>query len=217
MTHESSSTGHRRSVRIVAVIAAAIVVVLVAFYAFQRWQLRHSYCDRLRMSRHRSVFYSYRLIGANREEVRTWAEADLLANDPVSDGTVWKELRLIILLSSFAGEQDLDILLRKAEIGYPLPAQEETYTSRRGSCAIGLLQGIAETCVDVAGDSERGIALFHKSFRERKIAPYLMTLYEQIDWDHYLGKSDKEQPPVPTPQTPQPPADKQPLREDENE
>jgi len=127
------------------------------------------------------MFYNSGALDRNRDRVRSWIAADLLRKVPVSEIEGRRELRQVEILSRFGTEEDLELLWRKAEIGYPVdpawtgdpPASrlQEIYCNHLASWT-------SYACCALGGGEQQGKELFLKGLREHNLAPEMRRTCE---------------------------------------
>jgi hypothetical protein len=179
----------RRWPWLVALILATLALCTSCYLLLPEWQLRHSYSVHLRGGLPREdPFYSYELLARHKARVRQWVAEEFLRRSSLgADLPYLRASKQIGLLDSFGEPADLDILLRRAEIGFPIaPAapgvtrEEERLKTEQENLCWDLVFFILNTCVKLKGSQRMGLELLHQEFGGRKVAPEVRELYERL-------------------------------------
>jgi hypothetical protein len=174
-------------------VAAKLLLIWAVLYpllfvAFPAWQLRHSYKVWMIIAHHKAVLYPFargRILKRNRAAVRKWVEADIL--DPVELPWAGRLSRTYDLLLHFGEREDLDILLRRAEMGFrsppPLP-DELPYWSHDVSdlenLSLDLVNKTYWLCQKLTDDDAQALTLLAEEYGRHTIAPEVGEAYEWL-------------------------------------
>ncbi len=163
----------RRASWWIAVALLATGAVVLGWDVFRSWQLRHSY-DRLMAPGRRDLgmFFSKELLLEQKAEVRQWIAEDFLDDIPVRSARSIRLTRQVFLLSEFAEDEDVELLWRRAEIGFPLRrADDDTERTMQFNCAAALVTALRGTYIVRSGNEEHGVAMFRHELTQRHLAP----------------------------------------------
>jgi len=158
----------------------AIPLVIGSVVGFRAWQLRHSYDVYMSVGRPRkSLLYSPGVLEQHRETVRKWIASELLGTETVVELDYGRTVKQMALLHRLGQEEDLELLWRRAEMGFPIgeippgetfvpgmdPASLQTKLCRR------LVLHLRFSCERVAGGEKKGGDMLKDGFAQRGIAP----------------------------------------------
>ena len=174
--------------RLVLVLLVTAGVSFGGYVGFRAWPLRHSYEVYVSGGRTgKALFYSHRLLFGNKKTVRRWIKAEILRSREVPVDKVIRMDAQLMLLYMFREPEDVDILWRRAEMGFVVKPTRfstirrkewlEEYASELSHALIRYLEWIYS---ERHGSREQGFKALEKELKERDLGPGMREYVEVV-------------------------------------
>lgn len=171
----------------------AVPLVAASFCAFRAWQLRYSYDAYLSAGRPtKHLLYSSDILEGHKNTVRKWIAEEFLGAENVIDLHYGRTMRQMALLQRFGEHEDMELLWRRAQMGFPIGQVPPTATyppgqkpeSRQLELCNSLALFLRLTSAKVAGGKQAGLRMLKEGFAKRQIAPEVRKAHATLS-EHY--------------------------------